>query len=454
MAICRALYRYRTLSIIAGAVIGAASFYMPFSLFIMLIAALIFVYAVMRDYRIGVYSAIALMSVVPHVLWNNIYVVAIIFVSFASYLLFAAKNQKTLEIKTIDFALILFMITVVIGFVTSAIPIASAKVFLFFLCAFAFTILIIQMVKDKKQLERLLITILLLSSAASLYGIWQAIIGVEVDLAQIDININQGMPGRIFSTMENSNNFAQYLLLVIPVGICLMFNAHGLLRKSVFGALTLLPAACLGLTYSRSAWIGFAAALGLLLLLKNRKLIPLYIVAGCIGFMLLPQSILNRIYTIGNFRDTSIMYRVYIWSGALRMLKQHWLNGIGIGAEVFSVVYSNFRDVKVTNATHAHMLLLEIWIELGIVGMLSFAWMVGRAIKKALLHIFVARDPYFNNILIAMIASVVGLMGAGAFEYAWFYPRIFFFFWVIIGIMFSALNLADKSEILEQNVKA
>lgn len=449
MDICRALDRHRLLGIMLGIIMGILWFYMPLLLFLATIALAVFLYAVMLDYRIGVYSAIGAMAIIPHALWNNLYGVAIIFVTFISYVIFAARNGNKLNLKQFDVAFVVFMITVVLGFVTSVIPRDSAKVFLFFVTAFLFTILIMQMVNNKKELQRILITMLILASITSLYGIWQAVTGVEIDLAQVDININQGMPGRIFSTMENSNNFAQYLLLVIPIGISLVFTARGWLRKLIFAGLTLLPIMCLGLTYSRSGWIGFVLALGILLVLKNWKLIPLYIAMGCVAFVLLPQSILNRIYTIGNLRDTSVSYRLYIWSGAIRMLKDHWVNGIGIGPEVFSVVYSNYRDIRVTNATHAHMLLLELWLELGIAGLLSFVWMLGRGTKKALRSIFLKQDSYLNNILIALIASIAGIMGAGVFEYAWFYPRIFFFFWVIIGLMFSTLNISQQSKVTD-----
>ena len=42
-----------------------------------------------------------------------------------------------------------------------------------------------------------------------LYAILQRIKGVPVNPAQTDLSVNVGMPGRVYSTMENPNNLGQ-----------------------------------------------------------------------------------------------------------------------------------------------------------------------------------------------------------------------------------------------------
>ena len=37
----------------------------------------------------------------------------------------------------------------------------------------------------------------------------------------------------------------------------------------------------------------------------------------------IPQSIYNRILTIGNVKDSSSSYRITIWTGVLKMLKEN-----------------------------------------------------------------------------------------------------------------------------------
>lgn len=434
----------RALLAVMCMIIGLMYLFIPSLIMTKAVGILLFVTFVLWNYKVGLYCAIFLMPIIPHRFWNNAFEVAIVFLTVLSYVIQTVRKGQKPDLKDLDFGFILFGIVVTIGFVTSAMPGASAKTFLFFVTAFLLTMLIIAAAKDKRELERILIIILVAAVPVSLYGIWQSITGIEVNLTQIDTNMNAGMPDRIYSTMENSNNFAEYLILVIPIGICLMFNARNLIHRFVIGGLTMLPVICLGLTYSRSSWVGFILGIGLLLVLKNWRLIPLYALIGGIGLLFLPQSILNRLYTIGNMNDTSSSYRLYIWEGAVRMLKDYWVNGVGLGPEPFSRIYSNYRHIKVTNATHAHMLPLEIWLELGIAGLLSFLWMLARIVKKGIRQVFTGGDRYLNNVFIAGIASFAGIMGAGLFEYVWFYPRILFMFWIIMGVMLAAVNILGK----------
>ena len=55
---------------------------------------------------------------------------------------------------------------------------------------------------------------------------------------------------------------------------------------------------------------------------------------------IIPQTIVDRIMSVGNMEDSSTSYRVYIWMGTLGMMKHYWLGGIGMGEAAFSQVLS------------------------------------------------------------------------------------------------------------------
>ena len=54
---------------------------------------------------------------------------------------------------------------------------------------------------------------------------------------------------------------------------------------------------------------------------------------------IIPETMVERMMSVGNLGDSSTSYRVFIWLGTLEMLKNFWLGGIGMGEGAFRTVY-------------------------------------------------------------------------------------------------------------------
>ena len=120
------------------------------------------------------------------------------------------------------------------------------------------------------------------------------------------------LPGRIYSFFDNPNNFAELLAMLIPFLLALFLNARGW-RGKVLSALSLVPClVAIGMTYSRSSWIGLAIAVAVFLVLLDRRFLVAFLVVGLCAIPLLPDTIVNRILTIGNMNDSSLRYRFAI----------------------------------------------------------------------------------------------------------------------------------------------
>ena len=118
------------------------------------------------------------------------------------------------------------------------------------------------------------------------------------------MNLNKGMPGRVWSFYENPNTFAEVLLLLIPVAVATCCAARAGL--AAFGPVQHRGwAVAMAMTYSRASWVGLAFAAVVFVLLWNRKLIPAGILVALVGLALLPDTVFNRILTIFNTSDTS-----------------------------------------------------------------------------------------------------------------------------------------------------
>ncbi|HEX9061032.1 MAG TPA: O-antigen ligase family protein [Clostridia bacterium] len=370
--------------------------------------------------------------------WHNQYGLLLTIAMAFLYLIKVSGDKRYgLSLKRMDFALLLFIGIVFLSSITSITLGSSIRVFIFNSMSFIVVFVVANAIKTEKELDRICYYIIAAISFASLLGLWQWYRHVPVDPRLVDVNFSSG-EGRIFSTMENPNNYAEYLVMTIPFYAAAFFNTANKKVRVLIAALSTLPLLNLVLTISRSSWMGFAVAILVFVFFKKPKLIPLILIAGLLAIPFMPAIITNRLATIG--KDSSGLYRFKIWEPSLRMLSDYWHSGIGLGSGPFVKLISRYSSLP-TPPPHAHMLLLEIWLETGIAGILSFLWFITRMVKKGFKNAFVIKKEFHNNIIAACVSAIAGIFVAGAFEYVWFYPRVLTMFWVVAGILLASVNM-------------
>ena len=195
------------------------------------------------------------------------------------------------------------------------------------------------------------------------------------------------------------------------------------------------------MSYSRSCWVALAIAVVVMLLVYDwRLLVPIACIAIA-AIPLLPQSIFDRILSIGSLSDSSNTYRLYIWTGAIRVLKSFFLSGIGAGPENFATYYRPLAELRAITAPHSHMIYMELIIEFGLFSTLGFFGYFISVMKKGL-SVSGKTDKTLKAIIAATAGSMAGMLFVCAAEYVWFYPRDMFMFWVVLGIISAATNIA------------
>jgi putative inorganic carbon (HCO3(-)) transporter len=91
---------------------------------------------------------------------------------------------------------------------------------------------------------------------------------------------------------------------------------------------------------------------------------------------------------------------------------------------------------------HSHNVLLQIWLETGIVGAVSFLGFMLGTLKKGIKAILNSPDKRCKNIIIAGIASITGILAVSFAEYVWYYPRVMMIFWIVVGLTLAAIKLS------------
>ncbi len=428
-------------SIVLCVVIGIVSgiftcFFEP--LFVIIgLCGIIGLSAVLYDYRIGVYIGAITFPFLP-----TMVLVGLIMLSFASMIIKLVCDENLKYVRTaLDFPLIIFGIVLCISAITSFAVVNSIMVVMVYLAFMLSYFLLTNTVKTKKQLYALISALLAAAVLVALYGIYQHVFGFPEGATWIDADMFSDIETRVVSTFENPNVLGEYLLLTIPLGMALVWSAPKKYNRVITLFVTAVLALCMIYTYSRGNWLGLMFAVFLFFVFYDRKFIWLGVLLLLFAPLFLPDSILNRFLSIGNTADSSTSYRVYIWLGTFLMIKDYWLCGIGPGPEAFGLIYPRYAYSAII-APHSHNLYLQIIVEHGILGVISFALIIIVYYKEAISTYIKSYDKNLKAIIIGLVAGMFGFLIQGLFDNVWYNYRIVLMFFMIIGVTSAAVNIA------------
>ena len=386
------------------------------------------------------------MFLCPAQLWNNrLALLLALFLAAALLALTAAGRRRLLTVREIGCGFVLFMTASLCGLASAHDLSEAVRVFAFYVTSFLLALTLGAGLSDRTKLRRFLGFLYLAVVCTAVFAVWQRFAGVAVNSSQTDLAANAGMPGRVYSTFENPNNYAEFLVLFLPLSFAFTTTLRNQRARLGATALLLVPLAALAMTYSRSGWVSFALAATVLLFLCQKKSLPLLLFLALLALPLLPRTVLHRILTIGSTSDSSNLYRVYIWQGTLRLLRRFGLTGVGFGPENFHPVYILFCNGHAQEAQHAHMLWLELWSEMGIAGLISYVTFHFGLLLRALLAHKTASGA-LRMTLAACAAALTGICFSATVEYIWFYPRDMFAFFVLVGVTLAAIRIAGAEQ--------
>ena len=95
--------------------------------------------------------------------------------------------------------------------------------------------------------------------------------------------------------------------------------------------LLVLPAVlvALGLTFTRSAWVGVCIGMAVLLALRDRRLVAAVPLVLALAVVLAPASITDRVYSIFDLKDPTNRDRFAMLKSGAAMVEDHPLTGVG-----------------------------------------------------------------------------------------------------------------------------
>ena len=257
------------------------------------------------------------------------------------------------------------------------------------------------------------------------------------------------------SSFGNKNFATQVLVLVFPISFFLLFSkliqGH---RVWLVQCASSLIIAYIILTFTRAAWLSIlieCICIGLYLMTRRHKVIEWIdwnknkrnaVVASLILIITLlslsasrgPDNIwvdiLQRVASTSGASDMSSLNRFEIWQSGISMFFDKPFFGSGLGSFSQNIANEGYATASINNTMKAHNDLLELLVELGLVGMIVF-FMVSVSIIMGVFYILKKKSSevhlFFLFIAIGLIGSFVNLQFSSPYQKA--FPILLFGFY-------------------------
>lgn len=271
--------------------------------------------------------------------------------------------------------------------------------------------------------------------------------------------IIQGLPGAEAGFHPNEVGGALTWLIFLPpmiaVGLwSLRHSAYTAIAGLVLWGMTAIMLLALLLTQSRSAWIGTAAGVGVLLFLAgrwSRVLLLLGLIAVVVILVIVGPQQLTHIFdtredpNLGTVANINLKGRVEIWSRALYGLQDFPFTGMGMGTfrHVVHILYPLFLVSPDQDIGHAHNELLQAGLDLGLPGLIAFMAVQILGITLAYKTFHAAASPLIRWTAAGGLAGLIAHDVYGITDAVALGAKPGLFFWLLLGLIAAGWALAS-----------
>lgn len=269
----------------------------------------------------------------------------------------------------------------------------------------------------------------LLLTAVITVGAVSALIGV-VQFAVLNYDILGRRPQ---GTLSHWMTYSGTLMLVICGAVArLLYDTRD--RGWTAVVMPVLIVALL-LTSTRSAWVGAAAGIGVVLLLRDFRLIALLPIAAAAAIAVSPALVTDRMYSIFDLNDPTSRDRVAMLQAGAAIVRDHPLTGVG--PDMVRQVYPDYRvpGAVQEHNIHLHNVPVHIAAERGLPALVMWIAFVGTALLA--LHPLLRRSRH-RVLAATATAATVAMLTAGLFEYNFGDSEFLMLYLVLLTLPFAA----------------
>ena len=254
-----------------------------------------------------------------------------------------------------------------------------------------------------------------------------------------------GAPAWLYHRCHRARGpFSIYMTLAGVLSLVLLAGLPRLLpggpRRPWFAPLWLVMLAGLIATYTRGAWLGFAA--GVLSLLPASRRGRLALVGGLVALALAlsvgPHELRHRFLSMGDPEEATIKERRYMWESGAAMWREHpWL-GIGPGGVKREFARFALPEAVKKRTGHLHNTPLQILVERGVLGLTAWLaiWIAFYARAVGLLRRLGPDAAAARALVMGSVAAITGFLVGGLSEYNFGDSEVVMVAWAVAALPF------------------
>jgi O-antigen ligase len=294
--------------------------------------------------------------------------------------------------------------------------------------------------RDNKRMLRFFWVLMAVSAVAFLNGIFQSVFGFDV--FRHNVIGNAGSSLRITSSFINPNDFGAYIATILPLAFLFLKKEFSLKQRSILFMIFLVGFYCLMWASSRGAWISFIVAMIIFFSVYRKKMLIFVPIAALILVLLSPSGIC-RVKGLLKPQEESMGERVLLLKGTWSMIQAHPVLGSGINT--FMKNFEKYRPQGCPAGYYAHNSYLQMWAEIGIVGLLVFLAVPLIVIIKAFANIKAKiKINLYGVILLGSLCGYLAFLIHTAFDNDLYSLVLTTLFWVFTAYVISLNNYLTK----------
>ncbi len=250
----------------------------------------------------------------------------------------------------------------------------------------------------------------------------------------------------LLATQENI--FGGAMALYLPMLVVLGTNrlrSRFLTLWFLFGSAVVSFA--LLLTLSRGAWIAAVGGLLAVALFRARKLLIIFAIAALSYQLWVPAQMVERVkqtteetgdLAVAQVADDSTQMRIEQYKSLPAMMYSSPV--IGSGYKTFSEMFRRYGTLR--RAKGAHSSYCQIGTEEGAVGLLVLLLIFASLIRHAVAATRLLEDPLYIWLAVGILGGAVSMLLCMASGARFEAQRVFFYFWIIVGMVERELVFA------------
>jgi len=399
----------------------------------------------------------------------------------AGLMLWAFKMVSKEEIKftstPLNLPVISFITICTLSLIWSDTFFTSLKELPLFLAGPLLYFVIVNNIRDEKQINRIINAVLLVGVVLGIYGIFQY---NGIDFYFI---INSIAGQRVYGLFGNAGYFAGYIILPLSLAVSLFFTNKNRNRKILLLLGILAMGTTLIVTFTRSSYLAFGISLLFMFLLfflsrgrsfikENKKtfIYLLIIILIAVSLFIIPtplskpgtviSQIKGRISAPQLTNTFTSGRRIAIWKFTGMMIKDHPILGSGIGTYKYNTFRYQAKFFKQGNnrsiypygfADKAHNEYLQLWAELGTIGLAIFLWLIIAYFIYGIRYLKREKNEQKQGIMIGLMGAVVAFLADCFFWFPMHLSSNLSLFWLFIGLtMVMRTEKYGKLEVREK----